>query len=75
MLNGGISHYEDMPGNVKPTFERTTKDKPSTTQPLEPSSIPPQLANTLEQIVGQLDVLTQVSTWLRSIGQNILDRS
>ena len=32
----------------------------STTQPLEARSVPPQLANTLEHIVGQLDILTQV---------------
>ena len=33
----------------------------SATQPLEAKSIPPQLSNTLEHIVGQLDILTQVS--------------
>lgn len=32
----------------------------STTQPLEPKTIPAELANTLEHIVGQLDILTQV---------------
>ena len=31
-----------------------------TTQPLEAKSIPPEMSNTLEQIVGQLDILTQV---------------
>lgn len=30
------------------------------TQPLEAKSIPPELASTLEHIVGQLDILTQV---------------
>lgn len=30
------------------------------TKPLEAMTIPPQLANTLEHIVGQLDILTQV---------------
>lgn len=30
------------------------------TSPLEPRDIPPQLSRTLEHIVGQLDVLTQV---------------
>lgn len=33
----------------------------SNTAPLEPISMPPQLSNTLEHIVGQLDVLTQVN--------------
>lgn len=32
----------------------------STTTPLEPLTMDPQLANTLEHIVGQLDILTQV---------------
>lgn len=43
---------------------RTSETSRSTTQQLEPKSIPPQLANTLEQIVGQLDVLTQASLLL-----------
>ena len=30
------------------------------TTPLEPLSMPPQLANALEHIVAQLDILTQV---------------
>ena len=34
------------------------------TTPLEPLTMPPQLATTLEHIVGQLDILTQVSTVL-----------
>ena len=48
-------------------FESSTRSRTSehqsrsTTQQLEAKSIPPQLANTLEQIVGQLDVLTQVN--------------
>ena len=33
------------------------------TTPLEQRNIPPQLSNTLEHIVGQLDILTQV-VWL-----------
>ena len=42
------------------------KDQPrSTTQQLEPRSMPPQLANTLEHIVGQLDILTQVGEYMR----------
>ena len=32
----------------------------SQTTPLEQMTMPPQLANTLEHIVGQLDILTQV---------------
>ena len=32
----------------------------STTQPLEAKTIPAELSATLEQIVGQLDILTQV---------------
>ena len=44
----------------------------SNTAPLEPISMPPQLANTLEHIVGQLDVLTQVHVgwvmWVRVCG-------
>ncbi len=35
--------------------------RPQTT-PLERRDIPPQLATTLEHIVGQLDVITQVCT-------------
>jgi len=34
----------------------------SATQQLEQKSIPPDVANTLEHIVGQLDILTQVIT-------------
>ena len=30
------------------------------TKPMEPMTIPPQLSHTLEHIVGQLDILTQV---------------
>ena len=37
--------------------------KPSLTKPLEQMTIPPQLAGTLEHIVGQLDILTQVRNW------------
>lgn len=48
-----------MGSEPEPTI-RTTKDRPATTQQLEPQSLPPQLGKTLEQIVGQLDVLTQV---------------
>jgi hypothetical protein len=33
----------------------------TTTQPLEAKTLPPDVANTLEHIVGQLDILTQVS--------------
>ena len=41
------------------------KDQPrSTTQQLEPRSMPPHLANTLEHIVGQLDILTQVCEYV-----------
>lgn len=35
----------------------------SSTQQLEAKSIPPELSNTLEHIVGQLDVLTQVTSY------------
>jgi len=31
-------------------------------QQLEQKSVPPDVANTLEHIVGQLDILTQVTT-------------
>lgn len=48
--------YPTSPGNVSP------EPLSSHTAPLEPISMPPQLANTLEHIVGQLDVLTQVCT-------------
>ena len=41
-----------------------SKEQPrSTTQQLEARSMPPQLANTLEHIVGQLDILTQVFSY------------
>ena len=33
----------------------------ASTTPLERRDIPPQLSETLEHIVGQLDVITQVS--------------
>jgi hypothetical protein len=36
----------------------------SQTTPLEQMTMPPQLANTLEHIVGQLDILTQVRSYL-----------
>ena len=36
-----------------------------TTTPLERRDIPPQLSETLEHIVGQLDVITQVQLYLR----------
>ena len=47
------SHKEEIPSL---THHHTT--------PLEPLTMPPQLATTLEHIVGQLDILTQVSTIL-----------
>ena len=34
------------------------------TQPLEEKSIPPELEKTLEHIVGQLDILTQVTIFV-----------
>ena len=37
----------------------------SQTTPLEQMTMPPQLANTLEHIVGQLDILTQVQHLLQ----------
>ena len=44
------------------------KDQPrSTTQQLEARSMPPQLANTLEHIVGQLDILTQVCEYMGNL--------
>ena len=51
----------DMLGSEPEAGVRTTKDRPATTQQLEPQTLPPELGRTLEQIVGQLDVLTQVS--------------
>lgn len=61
LLQNGVTFEMDMMGSeLEPTI-RTTKDRPATTQQLEPQSLPPQLGKTLEQIVGQLDVLTQVS--------------
>ena len=50
-----------MMGSEPEARVRTTKDRPATTQQLEPQTLPPELGRTLEQIVGQLDVLTQVS--------------
>ena len=38
----------------------TSMSQPPLTTPLERRDIPPQLSMTLEHIVGQLDVLTQV---------------
>ena len=40
--------------------EVSEKQAPPTTTPLEPTSMSPQLSNTLQHIVGQLDILTQV---------------
>lgn len=46
----------------RPTLHSNISPEPLTA-PLEPISMPPQLANTLEHIVRQLDVLTQVRTY------------
>lgn len=56
----GVSFDIDVRNSEPEPAIRTTKDWPATTQQLEPQALPPQLAKTLEQIVGQLDVLTQV---------------
>ena len=40
--------------------EVSEKQAPPTTTPLEPTSMSPELSNTLQHIVGQLDILTQV---------------
>lgn len=60
----GVTFEMDMMGSEPEPTIRTTKDRPATTQQLEPQSLPPQLGKTLEQIVGQLDVLTQTVSLL-----------
>lgn len=60
LFQNGVTFEMDMMGSEPEPTIRTTKDRPATTQQLEPQSLPPQLGKTLEQIVGQLDVLTQV---------------
>lgn len=42
----------------------------SSTTPLEPVAMSPQLANTLEHIVGQLDILTQVYIIIVTMGHS-----
>ena len=39
----------------------------SSTQQLEQKSVPPDVANTLEHIVGQLDILTQVALSFKTL--------
>ncbi|XP_062611577.1 uncharacterized protein LOC134273392 [Saccostrea cucullata] len=60
----GVSFDIDVRNSEPEPTIRTTKDRPATTQQLEPQALPPQLAKTLEQIVGQLDVLTQTVSLL-----------
>ena len=47
-----LPHDKSHDGNMGGVHSQTT--------PLEKMTMPPQLANTLEHIVGQLDILTQV---------------
>lgn len=59
--------------NSRPSSGTHSRSQPtSTTQQLEPKSLPPELSNTLEQIVGQLDVLTQVCSSTSSINDIVL---
>lgn len=65
VLNGLAQEFESEQGarefSSSARSRSSEQQSRSTTQQLEAkSSIPPQLTNTLEQIVGQLDVLTQV---------------
>lgn len=66
-MNGLTQEYDITTSDQCVGFESASRSRSSqnqssrsTTQQLEAKSIPPQLSNTLEQIVGQLDVLTQV---------------
>ena len=65
----GISHSHTMPAPVSNHSMPQQNGMPashsmptsmSTTQPLEAKQLPIELSATLEQIVGQLDILTQV---------------
>jgi len=47
----------------------------SSTQQLEPKSVPPDVANTLEHIVGQLDILTQVMTRTQAVNTHTGDKT
>lgn len=49
------------PSHAHPDTSQYNDNTSRHTTPLEPLSIHPQLASTLEHIVGQLDILTQVS--------------
>ena len=55
-------HHSPSPPPPPHTHEDDSSYHDSTrhTTPLEPLSMPPQLANALEHIVAQLDILTQV---------------
>ena len=72
-----VPHSQTMPNlgsnnmaarnNLSSTMPNMTGSNPllSTTQQLEPKHLPIELSATLEQIVGQLDILTQVSYMVR----------
>ena len=50
----------DQEARVKGNESQTSSQPESLTQPLETKTFPAELANHLEHIVGQLDILTQV---------------
>ena len=56
----GDKNEEDIPPPPGGSHDHGMDGAHSQTTPLERMTMPPQLANTLEHIVGQLDILTQV---------------
>ena len=60
------SHNSSSSINQNSTTQQQSDTLPST-QPLETKTFPAELGNTLEHIVGQLDILTQVSINVKSL--------
>ena len=59
IVNVGPQLFRSSQSPSEPQKDNDTP--PNQAIPLEPLAMPPQLATTLEHIVGQLDILTQVS--------------
>ena len=61
VVNVGPQMFHSSPSPDDHDGDNNSKDGSRQTIPLEPLSMSPQLANALEHIVSQLDILTQVS--------------
>ena len=77
MVNGSAGPSTGFPGLDMTSADMERRDlqegpgltaQPPTTAPLEVKEMPPALAKTLENFVGQLDVLTQVRIGVGSQG-------